>query len=569
MLESREYQDEALKAIEEEWAKGNTRTAVVLPTGMGKTIVFARLTKDRAALGKVLILVHRDELARSARDKLHSVAPELEIGIVKAERNDVDAPVIIGSVQTLGRGWTRRFAIQDVATIIVDEAHHAVAKTYLDILEHFGAFLPGKSPSSPGPTPTAGFSATLARDDHRGLGKVWQSVAYRKSIVWGIAKGYLSDVQAKRVVLDDLDLGSVPVNRGDYQEDELGRALLGIGAGPRIAEAWIEHAEDRQGFLFTPNVATAHQFAYDFRAWGLTNAVITGKTPIEERVNAYSRFQQGKIKVLVNCMVLTEGFDMPQASVACIARATRSRNLYVQMAGRVLRPWPGKPKALLLDVVGATQDQKLASIVDLSEDKLKEVKPDESITEAVDREAKEADSPVADLGGTLRAKDVDLFNLSSRAWLRTRKGVWFIPTKPGLWFLWPDPDQSGMFQVRHYIADDRRFPGIPPPRPESELGTMNEDEIVFENPPASRQGRGSGIDWQPIADQLRQRPGEWARVKRAIAGSYTSQISHGLLVSFAPAGTFEATWRKLEDATADRRYPIGDLYVRYVGRDAT
>jgi superfamily II DNA or RNA helicase len=366
MLESREYQDEALAAIEEEWAKGNTRTAVVLPTGMGKTIVFARLTKDRAALGKVLILVHRDELARSAAQKLHSVAPELEIGIVKAERNDVDAPVIIGSVQTLAR-QARRSPIHDVATIIVDEAHHAVAKTYLDILDHFGAFLPGKSPSSPGPTPTAGFSATLARDDHRGLGKVWQSVAYRKAIVWGIAKGYLADVQATRVVLDDLDLNDVPVNRGDYQEDELGRALLGINAGPRIAEAWQAHAGERQGFLFTPNVATAHQFAHDFEAVGISTATITGKTPIEERVNAYARFQQGKIRTLVNCMVLTEGFDMPQASVACIARATRSRNLYVQMAGRVLRPWPGKDKALLLDVVGVTAEQKLASIVDLAE----------------------------------------------------------------------------------------------------------------------------------------------------------------------------------------------------------
>jgi len=450
MLESRLYQDEALAAIEDEWSKGNTRTAVVLPTGMGKTIVFARLTKDRAALGKVLILVHRDELARSAAQKLHSVAPELDIGIVKAERNDVHAPVIIGSVQTLAR-QARRDPIHDVATIIVDEAHHAVAQTYLDILSHFGAFDLGPFPK----TPTAGFSATLARDDHRGLGKVWQSVAYRKSILWGISKGYLSDVSAKRVSLDDLDLASVPVNRGDYQEDELGKALLGINAGPRIAEAWQAHAGNRQGFLFTPNVATAHQFAHDFEAVGISTATITGKTPIEERVNAYARFQQGHIRTLVNCMVLTEGFDMPQASVACIARATRSRNLYVQMAGRVLRPWPGKDKALLLDVVGVTADQQLASIVDLSDHKLREVKPDETITDAVDREAKEDNSPVADLGGTLRAKDVDLFSASSRAWLRTRKGVWFIPTKPGLWFLWPDGD--GTFTVRHYLKDARRF----------------------------------------------------------------------------------------------------------------
>jgi superfamily II DNA or RNA helicase len=458
MLESRQYQDEALAAIEAEWAKGNTRTAVVLPTGMGKTIVFARLTKDRAHLGRTLILVHRDELVRSAISKLHSVAPELEVGVVKAGENDVDAPVIIGSVQTLAR-LNRRKQIRDVTTIIVDEAHHAAAKTYVDVLEHFGAFADDvlAHPSLPPSTPTAGFSATLARDDHRGLGKVWQSVAYHKSILYGITSGWLSDVMAKRIVLDDLDLDGVPESHGDYQEDELGRALLGIDAGPRIAEAWLAHAADRQGFLFTPNVATTLQFRDDLCSAGIVAMSITGDTPVDVRQRAYQLFQQGHVQALVNCMVLTEGFDMPQASVAVIARATKSRNLYVQMAGRVLRPWPGKDNALLLDVVGATREHKLASIVDLAEDKIREIKPNETITDAVDREGREADSPVADLGGTLRARDVDLFQASSKAWLRTRKGVWFIPTKQGEWFLWPEPGRDGTFMVMRHDSSSGQF----------------------------------------------------------------------------------------------------------------
>jgi superfamily II DNA or RNA helicase len=450
MLESREYQDEALDAIEADWAAGITRTACVLPTGMGKTIVFARATKKRAPLGKVLILVHRDELARSAHQKLHSVAPELEIGTVKAEQNDVNAPVIIGSVQTL-RNLKRLAQIENVKTIIIDEAHHAIAESYLRILDFFGAL-------DDDPTVmVAGFSATLARDDHRGLGRVWQNVCYRKAIVWGIAKGYLCDVKALSITLDDLNLGEVPSSRGDYQEDALGRALLGAGAGPRIAEAWLTHAGERQGFLFTPNVATAHQFADDLDAAGIKSHVITGATPIELRQEAYRRFQAEECQALVNCMVLTEGFDMPQASVAVIARATKSRNLYVQMAGRVLRPWPGKDDALLLDVVGATAEHKLASIVDLAEDILKEVKPNETITDAIDREDREGSEIVEDLGGTLRARDVDLFHASSKAWLRTHKGVWFIPVRGGTWFLWPDPNNAGAFRVMYHDQGTRGF----------------------------------------------------------------------------------------------------------------
>lgn len=455
MLALRDYQAESVQAVYTDWAAGNTRTAVVMATGLGKTVVFCHIAKDRKDLGKTLILVHRDELAQSAATKMHSVDPTAQVGIVKAERNEVDAQIIVGSVQTL-RNPARRSQIENVATIIVDEAHHAIADSYMTILEHFGAFQ-GIVGADPGATPTVGFSATLARDDHRGLARVWQNVCYTRPVLWGIAKGHLVDVKAKRVTLEDLDLGRIKVSHGDYQEDEVGKALLGINAGPRIAEAWTEHARERQGFLFTPNVATTHQFAADFERAGIRTAVITGATPQQERLEAYSAFQKGQVQVLVNCMVLTEGFDMPQASVACIARATRSRNLYVQMAGRVLRPWPGKTDALLLDVVGVTKDQKLASIVDLAEDKIREIKDDETITDAIDREGREKDSPVSDLGGSLRARDVDLFHLSDKAWLRTEKGVWFIPTARSTYFLWPETELPGTFWIGQHSRDAKAF----------------------------------------------------------------------------------------------------------------
>jgi superfamily II DNA or RNA helicase len=505
MLESRPYQDEALQAIEKEWSNGIQRTAVVLPTGMGKTVVFARLIKDLSHLGRALVLVHRDELARSAMQKIHSVAPELKIGMVKAERNDVDADVIIGSVQTLARK-ARREQIHNVAMIIVDEAHHAAARTYVEILEHFGSFgLVEGEPSEgdfqyTGWTPTVGFSATLARDDHRGLGKIWQSVAYQKSILYGIGKGYLADVKAKQIVLDDLDLGDVKVSRGDYQEDDLGRALLGINAGPKIAEAWLDHAGKRQGFLFTPNVATAHQFASDFERAGIPNAVITGATPVERRLEHYSDFQLGKIQALVNCMVLTEGFDMPQAEVACIARATRSRNLYVQMAGRVLRPWPGKRDALLLDVVGVTAEQRLASVVDLSEGQVKEVKPGETITDAVDREGRESDAPVTDLGGRLRAKDVDLFGTSAQSWLRTRKGVWFIPARDRTYFLWPEPDVSAGFRVMLHDSISHKFHLIESRMDLNYARAWAEEQAFQHDPMVSSRGASWRKRKQPPSD---------------------------------------------------------------------
>lgn len=435
-LTLREYQSEALAALNEGWKGGLTRQAVILPTGSGKTVIFSELSKMAHGQGmRPLILVHRDELVKQAADKIHNAMPHASVGIVKAEHNGVECDVVVGSVQTLARE-RRRDQLHNVGMIVVDEAHHALAPSYRNILTHYGAF-------SDHGTPTSGWTATLARGDGKGLGDVWETVAYERDIIWMIEHGYLVDVKGRAVTVDGLDLGTVARSRGDYQEGDLGDALLSVGAGEVIARAYREHAADRQGVLFAPTVASAFAMAEDLNAAGIKTETIIGMTDLDERADIYDRFRAGDTQVLANCMVLTEGWDMPQVSCAIVARPTNSASLYVQMVGRVLRPWPGKQDALVLDVVGVAGKHRLATLKDLSKTN---VKPEEGETllEAKERRIREAGGKGAH-EGELASHEVDLFGRSHSAWLQTRAGVWFVPTRERLFFLWPR--RNGKFDV--------------------------------------------------------------------------------------------------------------------------
>jgi len=442
-LALRPYQTEALDVLDAGWAEGLQRVAVVLPTGLGKTVVFAHLIQRALAAGWTpLVLVHREELADQAADKIRSVAPGVTVGIVKAERDELDRDVTVASVQTLARdkrmgrylGWTtghRRL-------VIVDECHHAVARTWIDILTTLGAFR-GDG------TRVAGFTATMTREDSRKLGDIWERVVYERDILYGISNGFLTDVRGKAVTVDGLDLATVARSRGDYQEGALGEALESSGAGEVIAKAYAEHAGDRQGVLFAPTVATALSFAQDLNAAGITTETITGTTSSEDRALIYKRFRVGDVQVLSNCMVLTEGWDAPWCSAAVIARPTSSAGLYVQMVGRVLRPYPGKTDALVLDVVGVTGRHKLRSLTDLSKTEDLTVLEGESLAEAVERKAREDGRKPATKGraaGIIGAQDVDLFAASESVWLQTTDGKWFIPTREWTYFLWPEANAT-------------------------------------------------------------------------------------------------------------------------------
>lgn len=422
ILRLRDYQEECIQSLERDWDKGLCRIAAVLPTGAGKTVIFSHLaSRFRAANpgSRILILAHTDELVTQAHNKIRSVAPTLRVGIVKAGRNEVTADVIVASVQTL-RAEKRRARIKKVGLIIVDECHHATAKTYRDVMEHFGAFTDGC------PVRVAGFTATLARGDKAKLSDIWEEVSYRKDLPFMIGRGYLLDVRGKRIEVPDLDLSNVRKSRGDYSEGDLGEAITASMAPEVVAKSYVEHASDRSGLVFTPTVATAYLMAERLNEIGIRTETVHGALATNDRRDIIGRLESGETQVITNCMALTEGFDSPRVSAVVIARPTRSAPLYQQMVGRGLRLYPGQTEALVLDVVGASKSHDLRSLVDLSTRRDLSECDDCSLMEmeeVAERNARE----VLEHYGPVDAVEFDpLVRASKRTWLTTVTGTYFL-----------------------------------------------------------------------------------------------------------------------------------------------
>lgn len=453
LLKLRDYQVASITALHTRWDVGDTRVAVVLPTGAGKTFVFSHMITQWLAVNpgrRVLVLAHTEELVTQAFKELRALAPKLSIGIVKAARNQVTADVIIGCVPSL-RSVRRRAQLRRIGLIITDECHHGTAPTYRKIYAHFGAL--DWEDTKPGaeyvhdPAVMAGYTATLARGDNQKLSEVWQSVAYRKDLGFMIRRGYLRDVTGKRIEVSDLDLSKVKKSGGDYQAADLGDALEASLAPEIVARAVVEHAGERSGVLFAPTVSAAYAFADALNAEGVKTEVVHGALPDVERRAILERLENGTTRFVSNCMVLTEGFNCPRVSCIVVARPTRSAPLYQQMVGRGLRLWCPthgrhaariKPEpccaesvtvGLILDVVGASRVHGLASLVDLSEKDLTELPDDLTLTEAEDLEETEGGlDPIKIVhDGPVEAVDFDPLNRDSKsAWNSTTDGTWFL-----------------------------------------------------------------------------------------------------------------------------------------------
>jgi superfamily II DNA or RNA helicase len=456
-LRLRDYQSECVGAVWNAWAGNTQRPAVVLPTGSGKTVIFAHLVQEFVTLGRatstpyrVVILVHRDELADQAIDKIRSLAPGVSVGKVKAADNDVYADVMVCSVQTLARPRRlQQLMAQAPATIglvVIDEAHHAAADSYRRIMGELGCFSGLRDGIG---TRTVGFTATLKRGDGVGLGDVWENVVFTRSVLWMISRGYLTDVRGIGVDLAALNLSSVKKSGGDYQARDLGKAIMEAD-GPRVVARAIQvHASARRPIVFLPDVASAHATSEAMAAAGISNAVVDGGTGREDRLEIYRRYRTGELQSIVNCMVLTEGADFPWADCAVIARPTANPPLYIQMVGRVLRPWPGKTDALVMDLTGQEGGGgKLATLIDLAPGEVSRLGQGESLADAAVRTEKEANRVVraGSVAFDLRVRHLDMFSASGHAWLRTAAGVMFIPVGNEEIFLWPDGD--GGWDVR-------------------------------------------------------------------------------------------------------------------------
>jgi superfamily II DNA or RNA helicase len=453
LLKMRDYQVECVEAVERAWEGGMRRPGVVLPTGAGKTVVFSHVI-DRWRLRnhgrRALVVAHRTELIEQAAAKLRSVMPDTRIGIVKANRNDTLYPVVVASVQTLAQERRRR-QLLDVGLVVIDEAHHGAARTYVDVLTHYGAL--GQQDGQD--AVALGVTATMVRGDDKALGEIWQDVVYSRSIAEMISGGWLVRPRGLFVRVDDLDLGGVRKSRGDYSEAALGAALEDSLAPEAVAKAMVEHGGDRPTLLFAPLVRTAELFRDALRDAGFTAEMLSGETPADERARVLEAFRRREVQILCNAMLFTEGTDLPLVSCIVIARPTLNPGLYVQMVGRGLRPDIGKDDALVLDVVGASRKHRLAAPVDLFGTESAEGSEDDQdlddLLEAEEQEIKEQSSiALEDLepswrNGPIVAEHVDLFHGSDSVWLRTAAGVWFLA--PGGRYVAIVPGRRGGYDV--------------------------------------------------------------------------------------------------------------------------
>lgn len=347
----RPYQQQARERIHAEWENGHTRTLLVLPTGTGKTIVFASVAADQVRAGhRVLILAHRGELLEQAADKLQR-STGLVSAVEKADATCLNTwfRVVVGSVQTLQRtARLERFSHDYFGTIIIDEAHHAITDGYRRILDYFGS------------AKVLGVTATPDRGDMRNLGEVFDSLAFEYKLTDAIKEGYLCRIMAQTIPLK-LDISSVTISGGDYAVGDLGTALDPYLE--QIAAEMAQRCKGRKTVVFLPLIKTSQKFRDLLNSHGFRAAEVNGQST--DRKEVLADFDAGKYNVLCNSMLLTEGWDCPSVDCVVVLRPTKVRSLYSQMVGRGTRLSPGKTDLLLLDFLWMTDKHELCRPADL------------------------------------------------------------------------------------------------------------------------------------------------------------------------------------------------------------
>jgi superfamily II DNA or RNA helicase len=344
-VELRPYQQQAKDAIFREWNQGHNKTLLVLPTGCGKTIVFAKVAEECVRHGdRVLIMAHRGELLEQASDKIAKTTG-LGTAVEKAEQSCLGSwfRIVVGSVQSLQNdNRLNKFDPDYFDTIIVDEAHHVLSNSYQKVMEHFSG------------AKVLGVTATPDRGDMRNLGNFFESLAYEYTLPKAIKEGYLSPIKAMTIPLK-IDFSSVSVQAGDFKVSDIDTAL-----DPylhQIAQEMKKYCMDRKTVVFLPLVKTSQKFRDILNSEGFRAAECNGST--QARTEILEDFDKGKYNVLCNSMLLTEGWDCPSVDCVIVLRPTKVRSLYCQMVGRGTRLCEGKENLLLLDFLWHTERHEL------------------------------------------------------------------------------------------------------------------------------------------------------------------------------------------------------------------
>lgn len=380
-MKLRDYQLSAVDSVFKEWETVNSVLGCA-PTGSGKTTIFCEIIR-RSLPKRALILAHRDELVGQIVRRLADAGIDSEIEkaeLVASTSLFNSSPVVVATPQTLyssGGKRLSRWRPDDFGVLIVDELHHYVSPSFRKCIDYFR-----QNPN----LKMCGVTATADRHDGKALSLICQSVAFNIEIVSLIKQGYLVDVDQRMVRIASLDLSQCGEQTGDFSGRDLAdvmefeKNLLGV------ADATWQLLSEKRTLVFCASVKQSERLAEIFNRYrpGVA-AMVCGETPQEERRTTLRKFESGEIQIVVNCAVLTEGYDNPAIEAVVMARPTKSRSLYAQMLGRGTRPLPGvvhdghtgpeqrcaaiaaskKPMMIVLDFVGNAGRHLLISSADL------------------------------------------------------------------------------------------------------------------------------------------------------------------------------------------------------------
>lgn len=385
-MKLRSYQQKAVDAVFAEW-KEHPATLVVLPTGCGKTVVFAHVIHRLRR--RAMVIAHREELIHQAAAKIEAVTgvrPEIEMNVQRADSHFfAKSKCVVASIQTLlaqDGARLKKFRPGDF-DLIIDEAHHAVAGGYRTVIDHF---------QQDKDTRILGVTATPDRADEQAMGKVFGSCAFEYNILDAIDDGWLVPVLQVRPVIHKLDYSSVRTTAGDLNGADLANVMASEEVLQQIVSTTVQELKWRRSIMFAPpgfsksegwRVSEKMAEIFERHRAGCVR-LVSQDTPTETRKQILRDFSDKKFQVLLNVGVFTEGFDEPGIEMVGCARATESRSLYAQMIGRGTRPLPGvvdgletdaerkaaiaasdKPHVIILDFAGVSGKHKLITATDV------------------------------------------------------------------------------------------------------------------------------------------------------------------------------------------------------------
>lgn len=414
-----------------------------------------------------MIIVHRRELVEQAAKHCRLAYPDLSVEIEMG--NNVatgQGDIIIASVQTLARGRIGKFDPAEFKLILVDEAHHIVARSYRNALGHFGL-----NESSPNTPVLVGVSATFSRFDGLKLGAAIDHIVYHKDYVDMIEDKWLADA-VFTTVKSGANLSKVKKDSfGDFALGSLSKAVNTVNTNNVTVRAWMANAEDRKSTLvFCVDIEHTQQLTATFREHGIDARYITSNTHKNVRVEQIEAFKNQEFSVLLNCGLFTEGTDIPNIDCVVMARPTRSRNLLIQMIGRGLRLFPGKKDCHVIDMVasletgvlstptlfGLDPDEVLEKFTakDIREDRQEENPPEpptseeNDLNEDVQLQFTKYDSIYDLLGDTRYEKHIR--SLSRYSWVRVSDDKYILSDSSG-WLAIERDKGSDEFAVRHVM----------------------------------------------------------------------------------------------------------------------